>query len=210
MRVCLPDVPGTLGSVASAMGQFGADILSVEIVEKRSGRVVDDFVVTLPPERMPDGLVSICQGLDGVSVQWVSRYPEGGGLQSDLEALEQMVADPAYAAETLVSLSPQVFRSQWSLLIQTDGDPTVIYSTPMAPDPSSEQLRSFAPFDAWHRMTLDDASFPGYQDSVAVIAPLTGSRAIAIGRDGGPDYLDSEIARLEHLMHFAVPGSPQN
>lgn len=204
MRISLPDVPGTLGSVASAMGRFGADILSVEIVERQSGRAVDDFVVGLPPERMPDGLVSMCQELDGVSVEWVSHYPEGGGLQSDLEALEQMTADPAFAAETLVSLSPEVFRSQWALLVDADDQhPSVVYSTPMAPDPSSEQLTKFAPFDACHRMTLDGESFPGYQDSVAVVAPLASSRAIAIGRLGGPDYLDSEIARLQHLARFA-------
>lgn len=208
MRICLPDVPGTLGSVASAMGQFGADIMSIEIVEKGAGRAVDDFVVALPPERLPDGLVSICQELDGVRVQWVSRYPEGGGLQSDLEALEQMIAEPAYAAETLVSLAPEVFRSQWSLLIHTGDDkPAVIYSTPMAPDPSTDQLRGFAPFDGSHRMTLDGDTFPGFQDSVAVVAPLDSSRTIAMGRDGGPDYLDSEIARLEHLMHVSVQES---
>ncbi|HEV2930725.1 MAG TPA: ACT domain-containing protein, partial [Propionibacteriaceae bacterium] len=48
MRVSLPDRPGSLGSVATAMGGVGADINAVEIVEKGDGTVVDDFIVDLP------------------------------------------------------------------------------------------------------------------------------------------------------------------
>ncbi|NUT99783.1 MAG: ACT domain-containing protein, partial [Saccharothrix sp.] len=37
LRVQLPDRPGTLGAVASALGEIGADILSVDVVERGSG-----------------------------------------------------------------------------------------------------------------------------------------------------------------------------
>jgi hypothetical protein len=107
------------------MGGVGADINAVEIVEKRAdGSVVDDFIVDLPPNQLPETLVTACQSLVGVRVEWIARYPEGGGLQSDLEALERMAADPPHAAETLVSLCPVVFRSHWaSLLDISDGAP---------------------------------------------------------------------------------------
>jgi hypothetical protein len=53
MRIALPDRPGSLGSVATAMGGVGADINAVEIVEKRvDGSVVDDFIVDLPPSQL--------------------------------------------------------------------------------------------------------------------------------------------------------------
>ena len=85
------------------MGGVGADINAVEIVEKRAdGSVVDDFIVDLPPNQLPETLITACQSLPGVRVEWIARYPEGGGLQSDLEALERMAADPPHAAETLV------------------------------------------------------------------------------------------------------------
>ena len=35
LRVELPDVPGSLGRVASAIGEAGGDIEAIEIVEKR-------------------------------------------------------------------------------------------------------------------------------------------------------------------------------
>ena len=54
MRITLPDRPGSLGSVATAMGSVGADINAVEIVEKKSDEsVVDDFIVDLPPTSCP-------------------------------------------------------------------------------------------------------------------------------------------------------------
>lgn len=205
MRVSLPDVPGSLGAVATAMGSVGADILAVEIVEKQQGVAVDDFVVGMPPDGLPDTLISACQGLDGVTVEWISRYPEGGGLQSDLETLERMTNDPDHAAETLVASAPAVFRSQWAVLVevQPDGRAVATFNTPMAPDLDSDQLKELAPFDESHRLDLPGDWLPGYGDSVGVVAPLGDARAIVIGRLGGPTYLDSEVARLRHLARLA-------
>lgn len=200
MRVALPDRPGSLGAVASAMGSVGGDINAVEIVEKGDGVVVDDFIVDLPPGRLPETIITACHRLEGVRVEWISRYPEGGGLQSDLEALERMTADPASAAETLVSLSPVVFRSHWSVLLEVAGDQvTSLAATTLAPDFDSSNAAPLAPFDTTHRIELDSGWLPGWADSTVVVVPLTRDRVIAIGRLGGPAFLDSEIARLHHL-----------
>ena len=200
MRVALPDRPGSLGAVASAMGSVGGDINAVEIVEKGDGVVVDDFIVDLPPGRLPETIITACHRLEGVRVEWISRYPEGGGLQSDLEALERMTADPASAAETLVSLSPVVFRSHWSVLLEVTGDQvTSLASTTLAPDFDTSNAGPLAPFDTTHRIELDSGWLPGWADSTVVVVPLTRDRVIAIGRLGGPAFLDSEIARLHHL-----------
>jgi hypothetical protein len=200
MRVRLPDRPGQLGAVATAMGAVGGDINAVEIVEKGDGVVVDDFIVDLPPGALPENIVTACQSLEGVRVEWISRYPEGGGLQSDLEALERMTADPKHAAETLVSLCPVVFRSHWATLLQVDGDSAQpIYSTTLAPDLTPEVAARFAPFDTTHRADLASGWSPGWGDTTLVVTPLTRDRVIAIGRLGGPAFLESEIARLHHL-----------
>jgi hypothetical protein len=200
MRVSLPDRPGSLGSVATAMGGVGADINAVEIVEKGEGTVVDDFIVDLPPNQLPETIVTACQNLPGVHVEWISRYPEGGGLQSDLEALERMTADPAHAAETLVTLCPVVFRSHWATLVEiTDGQPRPTFSTTLAPELTPETATNFSPFDHTHRIDLPADWTPGWGETTVVVTPLTNDRAIAIGRVGGPAFLDSEIARLHHL-----------
>src|SRR5215218_4356494 len=146
MRVTLPDRPGSLGAVATAIGRINGDINAVEIVEKGMGMVVDDFIVDLPPNQLPETIVAACQNLEGVHVEWISRYPEGGGLQSDLEALERMTADPEHAADTLVSLCPVVFRSHWATLIDaSENIPRSSYSPTLAPDLTPEIAARFAP-----------------------------------------------------------------
>ncbi len=150
------------------MGGVGGDINAVEIVEKGDGVVVDDFIVDLPPDQLPETIVTACQRLTGVRVEWISRYPEGGGLQSDLEALERMTADPAHAAETLVSLCPVVFRSHWAVLLEVTGD------GPSQPSPPP-----------WRRISTPDAA-AGWLRST----PPTGSNSLRLaarlGRhDGG-------------------------
>lgn len=200
MRVLLPDRPGSLGRVATALGNVGADINAVEIVDKGDGEVVDDFIVDLPHDHLPERLVTACNALDGVRVQWISRYPEGGGLQSDLEALERMTADPANAAEILVTLCPVVFRSHWAALIHFGPDGAeMTRSTTLAPDLSPRLLERLTPFDHTHRIDLENGWLPGWGDTTVVVTPLTRDRAIVIGRLGGPAFMDSEIARLHHL-----------
>ena len=200
MRVRLPDRPGQLGRVASAMGAVGGDINAVEIVEKGDGVVVDDFIVDLPPGALPENIVTACQNLEGVRVEWISRYPEGGGLQSDLEALERMTADPTRAAETLVSLCPVVFRSHWAALLHAvDQTATPLCSTTLAPDLTPAVAAAFAPFDVTHRSDLGAGWTPGWGETTVVVTPLTRDRVIVIGRLGGPAFLESEIARLHHL-----------
>lgn len=200
MRVALPDRPGSLGAVASAMGSVGGDINAVEIVEKGDGVVVDDFIVDLPPGQLPETIITACHHLEGVRVEWISRYPEGGGLQSDLEALERMTADPVNAAETLVSLSPVVFRSHWSVLLDVaDDQVTTLTHTTLAPEFDTANAAPIGPFDVTHRVELESGWLPGWAESTVVVVPLTRDRAIVIGRLGGPAFLDSEIARLHHL-----------
>ena len=57
LRVILPDKPGSLGAVATALGNAGADILGVDVVERADGHAIDDLAVELPPGRPPDVLM---------------------------------------------------------------------------------------------------------------------------------------------------------
>jgi hypothetical protein len=144
--------------------------------------------------------VTACQSLPGVRVEWISRYPEGGGLQSDLEALERMTADPVNAAEILASLCPVVFRSHFAALVSVaNGVPKVSYSTTLAPELDENTVQNFSPFDRTHRIDLPANWTPGWGETTVVVSPLAQDRVIAIGRLGGPTFMDSEIARLHHL-----------
>jgi hypothetical protein len=123
LRLIIPDRPGSLGVVATALGEVDADIHAIEIVEHRreNGTAVDDIVVDLPPGVLPDRLVSACNGVPDVEVIWFSRYGAGGGLHMDLEAVEQMTSAPADAIDILVEQSPAVLHADWAALLDGTG-----------------------------------------------------------------------------------------
>ena len=140
LRIVLPDIPGSLGAVASALGMAGANIEAIEILEHRpDGTAVDDVFLDFSPGVMPDMVVSAVQRLDGVRVLWVSRYAAGGNLQLDLEALEVIAEDPAKAMQKLTEVLPQTFRSDWAMVVALHGDRSVLLvATSSAPDVPAE------------------------------------------------------------------------
>ncbi len=203
MRVLLPDRPGTLGAVASAVGSAGADIAAVEVVDRRNGIAVDDFIITMPNGSFPDMLVSACHRVDGVEVQWISRYRKGTGVLLDIDALERMVHAPDTAAELLTSLAPTVFHATWAALISICDHARVLHATDLAPDLTPAQLAGLGPFDKARWLELEPDWINGWGEATLAMAPIRDDRAILVGRQGGPDFLDSEVARLRHLASFA-------
>ena len=200
LRVRLPDRPGALGAVASALGAIGADINLVEIVERRGGVGLNDFMLDLPAEQTVRSLVAACDSLPGVEVQWVRNYPRGGGIDLDVELHRRMAADSARAAETLASAAPLVFRAEWSLLLQVSDHPHVIFSSPAAPELDRATAERFGPFDSLHRVALEEGWLPGWEAAHAVVAPLPEQQALVVGRAGEPPFFPSELTRLAHLV----------
>ncbi|MDR7252816.1 hypothetical protein J2X46_001801 [Nocardioides sp. BE266] len=193
MRVELPDVPGSLGRVAGAIGEAGGDIEAIEIVEKREGFAVDDVLLEMSPGTMPDSVVSACSTLDGVSVLWINRYAAGGNLFLDLEVVEALTEDPATARDRLIDLLPVAFRVDWAARVRAgaDGAAEVVHATDAAP-PDFTITSIPAP-----------TRLPGDEVYVECAAPFD-DEVVLMGRRGGPEFLDSELARLQHLLGLAI------
>ncbi|TQL66645.1 hypothetical protein FB381_0509 [Nocardioides albertanoniae] len=193
LRVELPDVPGSLGRLASAIGEAGGDIEAIEIVEKDklTGRAVDDVLLETAPGSMPDSVVSACNELEDVHVVWISRYAAGGNLFLDLEAVEDLTENAPEALDRLVDVLPLTFRADWAIRIHrvkgigkcTEGSPDNV---------------PFIELDRPERLEVD-----GEDESMFIGARIDGNEIVVIGRRGGPDFLDSELARLGHLASLA-------
>ena len=190
LRVCLPDVPGSLGRVATAIGEAGGDIEAIEIVEKRfDGTAVDDVFLEMVEGTMPDSVVSACVELPGVEVLWINRYAAGGNVFLDLEAVEDLTANRGRAPARLVELLPVVFRSDWGARVHRERG--VVQATAAAPDGL-----------AWTEIA-EPGEVEGPDEDLVVACPLGPDEVLLIGRRGGPEFLDSELARLEHLANLA-------
>lgn len=211
LRVELPDIPGSLGAMATALGGAGADIEAIEIVEHRpDGKAVDDVLLELPPTVMPETLITACQKIEGVRVQWISRYNAGASLSMDLEAVETFTAEPDRALEHLVSTVPSTFRADWAVAVHRAESesgqtvyPLVMFRSPTAPDLPPEASawldirtsRILDPIDTWSNTLLAGTH-------AKTRAGL--SFVVVAGRHGGPEFLASELARLGHMVALAA------
>jgi hypothetical protein len=205
LRLIIPDRPGSLGTVATALGEVAADIHAIEIVEHRreNGTAVDDIVVDLPPGVLPDRLVSACNSVPDVEVIWFSRYGAGGGLHMDLEAVEQMTSAPAEAVDILVEQAPAVLHADWAALLDGTGSEIKVALETSATPEFGQLVDQWLPLEK--ATTLVAPDHKGLAESVLVAAPLESNRRVlVIGRRGGPEFLGSEVARLSYLASLAV------
>ena len=202
LRVALPDVPGSLGRVASAIGLAGGNIEAIEIVEHRAdGVAVDDVFLSMTDGVMPDSVVSACTQLDGVEVVWIQRYGAGGGLFLDLELVEEMTQQHKDARNVLVDALPSTFRVDWAARLRPEvGGIGVVRRTPAAPEEIPDDIPWPQVITRGMRLDVPEP----WSDVIAAGCPLGhDGDLVVIARRGGPAILDSEIARLSHLCALA-------
>jgi hypothetical protein len=201
LRVELPDVPGSLGRLASAIGTAGGNIDAIEIVERREGKAVDDVFLAANQGVMPDSIVSACTQLEGVKVLWISRYGAGSNLTRDLEVVEAMTSDPDVARNTLVDLLPATFVVDWALRVRREGDGgKVLHGSPAAPADIPDGIAWPKDLDRGRRIDVPD----DLSDWLVAGCSIGEDEMIVVARRGGPEILDSEIARLRHLAALAT------
>lgn len=202
LRLELPDRPGSLGAVATAMGAVQADILMMEIVERDQNSAVNDFLIELPPTTMPDTLVSACRDVEGVRVLWLSRYLDAGGLESDIELLERMTAEPDEAPAVLTDAAPRVFHAQWAAVLSAEGK--ALHATELAPDFDADTLAAIGSLRETHAVELPRDWTPGWAETIVAVTPMGMASGFVVGRQGGPAFLPSELRRLQHLAALAL------
>jgi hypothetical protein len=203
LRVVLPDKPGSLGAVATALGNAGADILGVDVVERSAGHAVDDLAVELPPGRPPDVLITAAESVPGVQVE--SVRPHSGRLDTprELELIEEITSNPAQGLALLADGIPRIFRAGWALIAVRDGTRSYrLAESAAAPETRAGDL-------PWLPLKKAVVIDPGMHwvpepwsalDTELAAAPFgPGARALVVGRPGGPVFRPSELARLTHL-----------
>jgi hypothetical protein len=208
IRVVLPDRPGALGAVASALGHAGGDILSVDIVERSAGQATDDLVVELPPDKLADSLVSAAASVPGVRVESIRPYAGVIDPFRELELLEKLAISAEDGATVLADGVCRLFRSGWALVLQAPalagGESTVLARSAAAPEIDTLAAPWWPPSPA-RVLDAGEAWAPqGWAtlDTELAVVPL-GRKAILVGRPA-LRWLASEIIRLSHLASIAT------
>jgi hypothetical protein len=204
LRVVLPDRPGMLGAIATAIGETGADIVSLDVVERGPDGAVDDLLVQLPPGGLADVLITAALTVPGVVVESLRPYLGADDLHRDLELVDELAAAPDAAIDLLVELAPGVFRAGWALAVENG---RVVAASPGSPDLDGLTL-PWLPLAAARSMSTAEEWVPERWDDLGMelaAAPIgSPEHVILMGRPGGPRFRASEIARLAHLAGIAA------
>ncbi len=205
LRVELEDRPGSLGSLAVALGSVGADILSLDVVERGTGYAVDDLVVDLPAGAMPDMLITAAEQLNGVYVD--SIRPHTGLLEAhrELELIDHIAAADGKPKklQVLADEAPRVLRVGWCTVVRlTESGPERIVGSHGAPETQAAET-PWLPLDDAEALDGEAEWVPQLwrdMNTTLAAAPLGDPRtAVVLGRPGGPLFRPSEVARLGYL-----------
>ncbi len=205
LRVQLEDRPGSLGSLAVALGSVGADILSLDVVERGPRYAIDDLVVELPAGSMPDTLITAAEALSGVYVD--SIRPHTGLLEAhrELELIDHVAAAPGKAAklQVLAEEAPRVLRVGWCTVLRSTGTGVERVSGSHGAPETQATAAPWLPLQAATSLDAGADWVPQVwrdMDTTLAAAPLGDSdTAVVLGRPGGPGFRPSEVARLGYL-----------
>jgi hypothetical protein len=206
LRLVLPDRPGALGAVATALGAADGDILSVDVIERSHGRAVDDLVVALPNGKLPDTLVSAATAVDGVRVESIRQYSGQFDPHSELELLDALAARPEDSWQLLADGAARVFRAGWSLVLHPPlhGLAEVVAASAAAPEIARLPTPWWPPTPARALEAEDDWAPPDWAKlgTELAVAPH-GAGALLVGRPA-MRWLPAELVRLTHLAGIAA------
>ncbi|ATD71601.1 MULTISPECIES: amino acid-binding protein [Gordonia] len=204
LRVQLEDRPGSLGVLAVQLGSVGADILSLEVVERGNGYAVDDLVVEVAPGALPDSLITAAEKVNGVRVDSIRPYSGVLDTHRELELVDQVAtAKRKDRLQVLVDNAPRVLRVSWAMVItRASGGVLQLFGSSGAPETPLTRA-DWLPLEHAAQLDAEGDWVPGAwqdMDTRLAAAPIgSNDKAILLGRIGGPDFRPSEVARLGYL-----------
>lgn len=215
LRITIPDRPGTLGSVATAFGKGGANILTLDVVDNQSGVAVDDLLVEAP-EGMQRALQIATQLVPGLVVEEVRPVEAFQDLMSPLELAAALseAQQPRCVLDTLVERLPEALRSDWCVVLSA-GEPEVAVIASSLGAPSLAGVQStWMPIDGARRLppaswmpsswTAGPAARDGLGKFELAAAPVFDASTVAlIGRRRGPQYRNSELVEFGLVTRIA-------
>lgn len=198
VRISVPDRPGSLGLVASAIGAAGGDIAQVDVLESAAGRALDDVVVQVRDVAHLDRVTAELASLPGVGLVGVQHPAPPVTGHTELELVQRVLEQPSRALQTLVDGAPAALGADWAALVEFEpdgGQRAVLATSTRAPAPDEVDVRAPLRLTLLRLTRPDGAPYAG-----SVLVPLVGTDVgLLLVRVDALDFHPAELWRLGHL-----------
>jgi hypothetical protein len=208
LRASVLDRPGALSALTAALARVGADVVTLDVIDRVDGIAVDDLWVEAdvdPPtlrravEQVPGVIVETLRGVDA--------FPDPG---APMALAAHVVERGKGAVRELVEGLPGALGASWCVAVASGlVGLDVLAGTDGAPD-LSELSIPWLPLAAPRRLERAEWMPESWRAQVAeglelAAAPLGPSpTALLIGRTRGPRFRSAELRQLGDLARIAV------
>jgi hypothetical protein len=214
LRISLPDIPGTLGAVATAFGKGGANILTLDVIEREGGLAVDDLTIEAP-EGMQEALRLAALEVPGLSVEELRPIDAFRDVMAPLDLAVALAEADDPGVKVLVDRLPEALWADWCLVLSVGpaglqvlgssiGVPSIAeMETPWIPIHRPTRL----PVAGWmpRSWRMGPGARMGQGKFELAAAALSGPySAVLVGRRKGPHFRDAELTQLGLLARIAA------
>jgi hypothetical protein len=203
IRLRVPDRPGSLGRVASAIGVASGDIAGVDVLESEGAQALDDVVVRVRDSDHLTAVLDALAGVPGVDVVGVHHPAPPMPGHADLQLVAQVLARPERSLQTLVDGAPVALGVDWAAIVHVDdlhaGELRVVATSAGAPE---DVPAVHGPF----RLRTLQLDVPRRPAHAAALVPLEGCPlGLLLARGSGLEFHSRELWRLGQLGAVVGP-----
>src|SRR5450432_60639 len=207
LRVSVPDRPGALGALASAIGEAGGDITAVDVVERGPTAAVDDVLVETADAESAATILAKLESLPRIVIEAWQPFTEGDQLRDGLDIVDGLGSTASRAPAAITRVAPAVLRARWVVVIdEVNGGVAITHASAGAPWVRWAAL-PWLPLDSAAVIDADPSWLPHEwgSDPQLAGAPVGASHmALLAVRPSGPQFRRGEIARLANLAAIAA------
>lgn len=208
IRVTIPDRPGSLGGVTSALGRAGADVKKLDVLDSESGRATDDVSVEVRDDAHLSRVHDVLSGLTGVTVEGVLVPAPPVGGHGELELVRAVLGDPARGLQTLADAAPAAAGAAWAAVLRFEASGASAEAVAASTGyPGTALAAVTAPLRLGPVRIVDPRT--GLPYGGAVVVPLGATLlGLVLGRPHGPAFHRSEVWRLGEIGRIAAAVVP--
>jgi ACT domain len=207
LRVRVPDRPGALGALASAIGEAGGDITAVDVVERGLSAAVDDVLVDTADAAAAETILARLHALPAIVIEAWQPFTEGDQLRDGLDIVDGLGSTASRALAAITRIAPAVLRARWVVIVdQVNGGVAITQASAGAPWVRWSALPWF-PLPNAGVVAADPAWLPhDWGDDPQLAAAPVGESQMALlaVRPTGPRFRSAEIAKLANLAAIAA------